>query len=358
MEVYTQGLADTLINTFGIKKFVGVPCSNLKYLINHLTNIGVYTPMANEGDCVAYAVGQYLVGTKVGILMQNSGFSNALSPILSLAKIYNIPLYMIIGNRGGKDDEPQHYYTRDFVIDSCKSLGYDTCSAYKLFDDNCTFDNGFAVLVNKGTLTKVELVNNKNNNENKTSRSDVLKVIDEFRRNLHNDAAVVTTTGFTSREFYDKYDNNQNFYMVGSMGCASLIGKGIVDGLDKLTIVIDGDGAVLMRPNSLISSYENDNPNLLHIIIDNEHYESTGNQNSPSDMCIENLVHGCISSSSKRVVKTCMSTPELETILNTWDGTYPLTVVVHAYQKGDNDLGRPKETMVELRDRFMKSVKE
>lgn len=44
--------------------------------------------------------------------MQNSGFGNAVNPLMSLAdpKIYSIPMLLLIGWRGepGKKDEPQH----------------------------------------------------------------------------------------------------------------------------------------------------------------------------------------------------------------------------------------------------------
>lgn len=46
------------------------------------------------------------------VYMQNSGFGNAVNPLLSLAhpKVYSIPMLLLIGWRGepGKKDEPQH----------------------------------------------------------------------------------------------------------------------------------------------------------------------------------------------------------------------------------------------------------
>ena len=45
--------------------------------------------------------------------MQNSGLSNAINPLISIAdrKVYSIPILLIIGWRGapGLKDEPQHY---------------------------------------------------------------------------------------------------------------------------------------------------------------------------------------------------------------------------------------------------------
>ena len=58
---------------------------------------------ANEGSAIAEAIGFYLKKKKLPLVyMQNSGLGNAINPIISLAhkKIFNIPLFLIIGWRG------------------------------------------------------------------------------------------------------------------------------------------------------------------------------------------------------------------------------------------------------------------
>ena len=70
-----------------------------------------------------------------------------------------------------------------------------------------------------------------------------------------------------------------DFLMVGSMGCASALAFGVALGKpNNRIIVIDGDGACLMRLETmaLIGHYKP--KNLVHIIIDNKVYESTGSQ--------------------------------------------------------------------------------
>ncbi|TQR59612.1 thiamine pyrophosphate-dependent enzyme [Campylobacter troglodytis] len=93
--------------------FAGVPDSLLKPLnsaLNELSKDNFYTT-ANEGEAIAFACAYHLATKNLGLVyMQNSGLGNAINPLLSLADklVYKIPLVMIIGLRGGIDDEPQH----------------------------------------------------------------------------------------------------------------------------------------------------------------------------------------------------------------------------------------------------------
>ena len=83
----------------------------------------------------------------------------------------------------------------------------------------------------------------------------------------------------TGRELYEIEDSQNNFYMVGSMGCVSSIGLGMsIAKKDKKFIAIDGDGALLMRLGNLATNGYYSPANLLHILLDNHSYDSTGGQ--------------------------------------------------------------------------------
>jgi len=95
--------------------FTGVPDSVLKELSFLLQNKDKKNHIiaANEGSAVSIGIGHYLSTKKIPIIyMQNSGLSNALNPLISIAheKVYSIPLILIIGWRGSPrvKDEPQH----------------------------------------------------------------------------------------------------------------------------------------------------------------------------------------------------------------------------------------------------------
>jgi len=92
-------------------------------------------------------------------------------------------------------------------------------------------------------------------------------------------ALVVTNLGYASRELYSLSDHPNTFYMLGSMGLASSIGLGLaLMQKRRQTIVIDGDGSVLMNLGTL-ASIGNYAPRNFHlIIVDNHAHGSTGNQ--------------------------------------------------------------------------------
>jgi len=104
--------------------------------------------------------------------------------------------------------------------------------------------------------------------------------------------AVVSTTGKLSRELYELDDRDHGrenrFYMVGSMGCAAPFALGIAkaesdksrDRGDRTrsVVVLDGDGAVLMKMGALGTIGMLGPSNFHHLVFDNGCYESTGGQ--------------------------------------------------------------------------------
>lgn len=124
--------------------------------------------------------------------------------------------------------------------------------------------------------------------EPKVRREAILRVIQKSTPPGTGDL-VIATTGYTGRELYALQDRPNQFYMVGSMGCASSFALGVaLTRPDRRVVVVDGDGAVLMRMGALAVLGTQKPANLIHIVLDNGSYESTGNQAtvSPSvDLC-------------------------------------------------------------------------
>ena len=96
---------NSLINILKTNKtnfFTGVPDSVLKELSIYLQSKSKkhHIIASNEGAAVSIGIGHYLSTNKIPcIYMQNSGLSNALNPLISIAnkKVYSIPLILIIG---------------------------------------------------------------------------------------------------------------------------------------------------------------------------------------------------------------------------------------------------------------------
>jgi phosphonopyruvate decarboxylase len=94
-----------------------------------------------------------------------------------------------------------------------------------------------------------------------------------------NETVLIASTGFNGRELYAIGDRPNQLYMVGSMGCATSLGLGLaLVKPDKKVIVIDGDGALLMRMGNLAMVGAHAGDNFYHLLLDNQVHESTGGQ--------------------------------------------------------------------------------
>lgn len=94
-----------------------------------------------------------------------------------------------------------------------------------------------------------------------------------------DDELVISANGLISRQLFSIKDRPQNFYMLGSMGLASSIGLGVsLSKPERRVIILDGDGNILMNLGSLTTIGYRQPKNLLHFVLDNACYESTGGQ--------------------------------------------------------------------------------
>jgi thiamine pyrophosphate-dependent acetolactate synthase large subunit-like protein len=70
--------------------------------------------------------------------------------------------------------------------------------------------------------------------------------------------------------------------MTGSMGLAASIGVGIALSSALPVVVVDGDGSLAMNPGCPLTAGAMPNIPLLHLVLDDGLYESTGGQGVPS----------------------------------------------------------------------------
>jgi len=143
------------------------------------------------------------------------------------------------------------------------------------------------------------------------SRHDILKAI---KNQIQPTDILLATTGYCGRELYAIEDCQNQFYMVGSMGCTSSLGLGIA--LNKpqhRVIVLDGDGAALMRLGALTTIGYERPKNLVHVLLDNQCHESTGGQSTVS----HSIDFSAIASACGYEKFACLTTPEqLQTALS------------------------------------------
>lgn len=111
-------------------------------------------------------------------------------------------------------------------------------------------------------------------------RKDAIECI---MKSLDGSEAVISSLGLLSRELYENFDSERNFYMVGSMGLASSIGLGAaLNKPQKRIVVIDGEGSLLMNLGSMATIGNLSPRNLTHIVLDNNAYASSTEEPSVS----------------------------------------------------------------------------
>ena len=287
--------------------YTGVPDSVLKELSYSLQKKGKKNHIiaTSEGSAVSLGIGHYLSTRKVPcIYMQNSGLSNALNPLISIAhkKVYSIPLILIIGWRGSPKikDEPQHNVKGKITESILKLLNIKytiirTNGDLKKFDKQIKIAKKnktiVACLIEQGTLEKKKnLV--KKNDFYKLNKELFLKTL---LHTIEKNTKIISSTGYNSRELMylrDKYKikNSSDFYMVGGMGHTSSVALGYSLFSKKKTICIDGDGSFLMHLGSIKTAGTFANTNLKYILLNNNSHDSVGGQNTHiNDIDLEKL---------------------------------------------------------------------
>ncbi len=289
---------ENLINTLKKNKinfFTGVPDSILTSLSKKIENYPVKKHLiaTNEGSAVSIGIGHYLSSREIPcIYLQNSGLSNAINPLISIAsqEVYSIPLLLMIGWRGSPKirDEPQHKAKGKITTQLLKLLKIKFCilrnekdlsHLKKIIKESRKNKKIVACLIEKGTLkTKIEI--KKKISKNFVSRADF---IEKFLDLLPVKSKIISTTGYTSRELMElrKKHNNKNgkdFYMVGGMGHSISVALGYALNSKKQTFCLDGDGSILMHLGPIRTAGFVKNHNFKHIILNNNSHESVGGQ--------------------------------------------------------------------------------
>lgn len=359
---FFTGVPDSLLKSF---------CAYIKDNVNSEKNIIA----ANEGNAIGLATGYYLSTGKIGLVyMQNSGIGNAVNPLASLSDklVYSIPMLLVIGWRGepGKKDEPQHkkqglittelldvmkipYEILDSGI-STSDMKLKIKNAYRYMKEN---SEPYALVIKNGVFNDYSIKNNFEISFSLTRE----EAIEYILSNIHEDSAIISTTGMASRELFELRakrgeNHNKDFLTVGSMGHASQIALGIALSNKKKDIYcIDGDGAALMHLGGLAIIGNQACKNFRHILINNGAHDSVGGQETVGlkiDMLSIAKACGykeCYSCSTKEEID--MHLKELSKV----EGTTLLEIKV---KKGARkDLGRPTNTPIENKDAFMNFLK-
>jgi phosphonopyruvate decarboxylase len=297
--------AETFLNSAkmrGLSFFTGVPCSFLTPLINRVISDekSDYVGATSEGEAVGIAAGAWLAGRENAMMCQNSGLGNAVNPLTSLNHPFRIPTLLIVTWRAGPEtpDEPQHelmgritpsllevmtiphrpFPTAEEEVDGALD------EAFQHMGEHGT---PFAFIMAKNSVAAETLTpppakppppGNCHDLSTGGQRASRVQALERLLEIIPHQAAVIATTGKCGRELFTLADRPQHLYQVGSMGCAGAMGLGVAINSEHTVVVLDGDGAALMKLGSLATIGAQAPRNLVHVLLDNGVYDSTGGQ--------------------------------------------------------------------------------
>jgi phosphonopyruvate decarboxylase len=292
----------------GVTCATGVPCSWLAPLTTEALAGGrlPYVPAASEGEAIGVAAGSWLGGRLAAVLIQNSGLGNAVNPLTSLAATYELPMLLLVSHRGRVEgDAPQHRLMGaitepllELMQIPTRVLPDEPAAAREVLAaavaDATTNLRPAAVIVPRGTVAPARhadpLPAKSARPVTVEAQGDPAPVaptraeaLAALAGALRADDLVISTTGMASRELAAVGDRDASFPMMGSMGCASAVALGVALAAPaRRVVVVDGDGALLMKAGALATIGAQRPGGLLHVVLDNGCYESTGGQPSAS----------------------------------------------------------------------------
>jgi phosphonopyruvate decarboxylase len=286
----------------GFGFYTGVPCSFLTPIINRVISDPVldYVGATSEGEAVAVAAGAWLGGQKTVVMCQNSGLGNAVNPLTSLCFPFRIPTLLVVTWRGqpGIHDEPQHALMGEITGRLLETMRISHRPFPATPEDvepalagaeteMARSELPFGFVMAKDTVRDDGLDQKPLDRRPPGTRRDFqehgprptrVAVLERFLAVAEPSAGVIATTGKCGRELFTLADRPQHLYQVGSMGGASAMGLGVALHTRRAVVVLDGDGAALMKLGNLATIGSRAPANLVHVILDNGVHDSTGGQ--------------------------------------------------------------------------------
>jgi phosphonopyruvate decarboxylase len=372
----------TLLERRGFDFFAGVPCSLIEDLIATLEGHPrlPYIPAPREDVAVGLAAGAWFAGRRPAVLMQNSGLGTSLNALASLSLMYGLPSLLLVTWRGHRGkDAPEHILTGEIsprLLELLKIphrvLAADTLEADLAWAVE-TMDRAMqpiALLVPPGVVEVGKAGHGAHattrapeaqaharpagSSRPLTPRISRLDAIAAARKGLGREP-MIHANGYMCRESFSLGDRPENFYMIGSMGLASAIGLGFsLTNPGTPTVVLDGDGNLLMNLGILPLAAALHPRRFVHIVFDNEVYGSTGSQRSiTAEIRLDRMAEAAGYRTVAAVTEADEITEAVRTALDS-DGPHFILAKVTAEEA---EVPRIPYTPRQLRDRFRASVR-
>jgi len=361
------------IKSHHINFSTGVPDSLLKDFCGCIADSGTDIIAANEGGAIALAAGHHLATGEIPfVYMQNSGFGNTINPLTSLVdpEVYSIPMLLMIGWRGepGVKDEPQHVKqgrVSEPLLDALE-VRYDILSL-EIEEAKAQLESAvhymqthnapYALLVRKDTFEAYKMKHVPQVPDYEMNREGAIKVI---LGKLQDEDVVVSTTGKTSREVFekravDKIGHQRDFLTVGCMGHASNIALGIALAKpERKVYCLDGDGAFIMHMGGAAIIADQAPKNYFHIVINNGSHDSVGGQPTVGFKTdLVKIAQGC----GYKDAFSVSSKSELDEVWERFSQSEgPVFLEIKTKKGARKDLGRPTIKPVDNKKDFMSNL--
>jgi thiamine pyrophosphate-dependent acetolactate synthase large subunit-like protein len=171
---------------------------------------------------------------------------------------------------------------------------------------------------------------------------------------LQHEEAVIGGIGNTNFDLWSAGHRPQNFYMLGSMGLAFPIARGVALAQPQRRIIaLEGDGSLLMQLGCLSTIASLKPKNLSLIVMDNGIYQITGSQPTPAATSsdIVAIAQGCGLTDSAWAADE----EDFERLVDeSLSATVPTLIALRIDDKPG--VGTTDRDPVQIRERFMRGV--
>ena len=280
-----------------------LPCEKLSALLQlvaadrSLMHVG----LTREENGVGISAGVALASGRPLMIIQSTGLGNLINALMSLTVTYRLPLPILASWRGVHDEQIEAQVPlgeRLPALLAALGVNYTIIgSAAQLDLLDMVIQDSFlrerphiALISPRAWVPEAQAQEappvcpqkpmtvrySRAGDAPELTRYEAIRIISEYLA----DEAIIVNIGVPSKELYAARDRALNFYMLGSMGQATPIGLGVALKTKRETIVLEGDGSLLMGcclPTVATISPEN----LTIICLDNGTCGSTGDQPTP-----------------------------------------------------------------------------
>ena len=274
----------------GITHIVWLPDSDAQFMYDAMSSQPGLTlvPMCREGEGIAIAAGLIIAGKKAMVLHQNTGFFESGDSVRDLALDLQLPLLLMLGYVGWQRDVPMTNSAGVYLEPILDAWGI---KHYLLETDDDVEKISMAYKETNETKRPVAvLITKEHQSECKPQtgrvavRGTMMDCIEaEKVISRHRHGAIVITAQTADHEWPQiSSDPDLDIAGIHCMGKASSLGLGLALALPgKKVIVLDADGALLMNLGSLVTIANMAPTNLIHFVMENGIYRTTGGQPIP-----------------------------------------------------------------------------